>query len=89
MGDMQMVAQQKLQCVLTRFESQLTCGAAVTKMHVILVSRYRHIQSGQTGVNQDVMMSGIRCVVAGTHDFHSANTKLHSERAGNCVSIGR
>ena len=89
MRNMQVVAEQKLQCMLARFECQLRCRAAVTKMDMVLICGYWHVHRWQAGVDQDVMMAGVCCVVASPYDFHCANAKLDRKRAGNGVPICR
>ena len=79
MRDMQVVAEQHLQRVLTGFEGDFCRRAAVTEVNMLVVLGNRETEVGQASINQQVMVAGVRLVLAGRHDVHACHAKLGPE----------
>ena len=66
-----MIAEQHLQRMLAGLEVQFGFGPAVSEVDIILVRGNRHAEIGQFGVDNDVMMTRMRDIVAGRRNDDS------------------
>jgi hypothetical protein len=73
-----LVPQEQLQCVRSWFQGDLRLGLAGSKVQMIEVVRNGLIERWQLGVDQQVVMTGIRAIGAGRCDPHLAQAKADS-----------
>ena len=82
------VREQKAQLVLAERQRDLRLGLAGTKMKVIKIVRDRLVERRQFGVDEQVMMPGVRLIEAGRRDTHIQQTKADNRVRRNIGAIG-
>jgi hypothetical protein len=81
------VPQEQLQCVCARFEGDFRLGLAGSEMQMIEVVGNGLIERRQLGVDQQVMMTGIRAIGAGWCDPHLSQAKADSHLWWNGLAV--
>jgi hypothetical protein len=88
-GDVQVVSEQQLQRVFAGFERDFGLGAAIAEVHVTFVLGNRHAEFRQFRVDQEVMVPGMRRIVAGRHDGHTLGAENNLDGVVDRVAISR
>src|SRR6476646_876844 len=82
-----LVPKEQLQCVRSWFQRDLRLSLAGSKVQMIEVVRNGLIERGQLGVDQQVMMTGIRAIGAGWCDSHLSQAKTDSHLWRNGLAV--
>ena len=70
MRDMPVIPKQQLQCMRPRGQSELRFGLPGAEMQMVLVVWDRLVERGQIGVDQQMVMAGIRSFDPRGRDSH-------------------
>lgn len=80
MGYVVTVSEHQLERMLAGFEANRGLGLAFAIMQVLLVSRYRLIRIGELGIDQQVVVPGIRRVLPRGSDGDAADAEFDADR---------
>ena len=80
-GNMKVISQQHAQCVRAGFEGYFGRGAAVTEVNMVLIRRYREPEIGETGIDEQVVVTGIWLAIARLYDAHAFDAEFDTDRA--------
>ena len=82
-----LVAQQQLQGVFAGRQRHLGLGLAGAEMQMVEVVRNGLIQRGQVGVDQKMVVPGVRAIRACRRDPHTAETEVNGGLLGNRCAV--
>src|SRR5262249_28340125 len=80
MRNVVLATHQQLNRVLSSLERQLCLGLPRSEVEVVEVIGYRLIERGQLGVNQDVMVTGVRAIDPRRRNAHILQAEMNRDR---------
>ena len=80
-GNMKVISQQHAQRVCARIEAYFGRSAAVTEVNMVLIRRYREPEIGETGIDEQVVVTGIWLAIARLYDAHAFDAEFDTDRA--------
>ena len=89
MRDMEVVAEQHLQRMFPGLKRNFGRGAAIAEMNMILIIRDRQSKVRQVRVDQEVVVPGVRSVLASRSNGHPVDAEHDVDGVADALTIGR